>query len=150
MHIKWETIAFENLTPTALYSIMQLRNSVFVVEQNCVYQDADDKDQKSWHFCGWDGPVLAAYCRLLPPGVAFGHASIGRVITHPQYRSFGLGRQMMQQAMPDIMRRSQSAAIQIGAQQYLQKFYESLGFVAISEPYLEDGIPHLLMLFCNP
>jgi ElaA protein len=150
MNINWEIKAFEALSALELYRIMQLRNAVFVVEQNCVYQDADDKDQKGWHLCGWDGAVLAAYCRLLPQHVSYTDASIGRVITHANYRGFGLGLQMMKLAIPYLLELFHTATIQIGAQQYLEKFYQSLGFATISDPYLEDGIPHILMRYENP
>ncbi len=146
MQLTWTCTAFNSLTNAGLYAILQLRNEVFVVEQNCVYQDADNKDQLSYHFCGWDGDVLAAHCRLLPPGISYpGHPSIGRVVTSPRYRKAGYGRQMMQLAIAATIEKFGDPVIVIGAQLYLKEFYQSLGFVPSGEMYLEDGIPHITM-----
>ena len=147
MQISWQYSSFNELTPAELYAVMQLRNQVFVVEQNCVYQDADNKDQESFHLMGWRNDSLVAYCRILPPGIAFAAASIGRVVSSPDARKKGHGRALMEQAIDKTLAEFDCKIVMIGAQLYLQKFYESLGFVQVSEPYLEDNIPHIEMQF---
>jgi ElaA protein len=143
----WTCKKFEELTTAELYCILNLRSKVFVVEQNCVYLDTDGKDAAAYHFCGWLENKLVAYCRLLPPGVAYPQlASIGRVVTDPAHRKDGLGKIMMTKAIAKTYELFDVTSIKIGAQQYLTRFYEKLGFRTISEPYLEDGIPHLEML----
>jgi ElaA protein len=147
MQLTWTYKKFHQLLPVELYAIMQLRNEVFVVEQNCVYQDADNKDQQSFHLMSWDADKLAAYCRILPPGLAFTTASIGRVVSSPAYRKTGCGRALMQQAITRTLTEFDCRIITIGAQLYLKKFYESLGFQQISGTYLEDNIPHIEMQY---
>jgi ElaA protein len=149
MELNWTLKKFEDLTPAELYAIMQLRNEVFVVEQNCVYQDADDKDIRAFHFMGWDGNILAAYTRLLPQGVSYTEASIGRVVSSPKYRGKGLGRQLMQLSITNTFHLFNCNTIKIGAQLYLKKFYERLGFIQNSGEYLEDNIPHIEMLLAK-
>jgi len=146
MQLNWVLKKFEELTASELYKIMQLRNEVFVVEQNCVYQDADDKDQPSLHLCGWDGEKLVAYTRIIPQGISYTEASIGRVVTSPAYRSTGAGRQLMQESIERTFSQFNCSSIKIGAQVYLTKFYQSLGFVQSGAEYLEDGIPHIEMI----
>jgi ElaA protein len=138
--------SFSDLTPHELYAIMQLRNEVFVVEQNCVYQDADNKDAGAIHFMLWSDDKLIAYTRLLPPGLTFEKASIGRVVTSPAARGAGIGRMLMQQSINQLYSLFGIVPIEIGAQLYLKKFYESLGFVQTSEMYLEDNIEHIEMI----
>jgi ElaA protein len=145
MQLNWTLKKFNELTPFELYAIMQLRNEVFVVEQNCAYQDADNKDPKSYHFMGWDDEILVAYTRLIPPGVAYTECSIGRVVTKPTYRRTGAGRMLMQLSINHCFTLFNCNTIKIGAQLYLKLFYESLGFVKSSEKYLEDNIPHIEM-----
>lgn len=147
--INWSLKKFDELTPEELYAILQLRNEVFVVEQDCVYQDADDKDQKSLHFCGWDDGKLAAYTRLIPPGVSFEEASIGRVLTASAHRNTGLGRILMQKSISHCFSLFNPGPIRIGAQVYLREFYQSLGFIQSSGEYLEDGIPHIEMILAK-
>lgn len=147
MQLNWECKSFNELTVYELYAILQLRNEVFSVEQNCVYQDADNKDQPAYHLCGWDSNKLAAYCRILPKGISYVHPSIGRVVTSPQYRKGGYGREMMLLAVKKTIEHFNDEIIIISAQLYLKKFYESIGFVQISEEYLEDGIPHIKMQY---
>jgi ElaA protein len=147
MQLHWTYQSFAALSNTALYAILQLRNEVFVVEQNCVYQDADNKDQDAFHLSGWDGETLAASCRILPPGKAFEDASIGRVLIHIDYRKTGIGRQLMHLAIEKTLAQYHCTCITISAQQYLTNFYQSLGFVPTSTMYLEDGIPHLKMQY---
>ena len=146
MAINWALIKFDDLTALELYKIMQLRNEVFVVEQNCVYQDADNKDLQGFHFLGWDNDKLVAYTRLLPPGLAFEEPSIGRVVTSPSVRKSGIGRELMIQSIDRIQKIYGELPIKIGAQLYLQKFYTSLGFVQTSDIYLEDNIEHIEMV----
>ena len=145
MQLNWIYKSFHQLTVTELYAIMQLRNEVFSVEQNCVYQDADDKDQASHHLAGWDGNKLAAYCRILPAGLSYDSPGIGRVVSSPAYRKSGCGRQLMQQAIAETSAQFNHPLITISAQLYLEKFYSSLGFKQISDVYEEDGIPHIKM-----
>jgi ElaA protein len=146
MSTQWLLKKFEALTPFELYAILQLRNEVFVVEQNCVFQDADDKDQASWHLMGMQDDKLVAYTRLVPPGVSYAEPSIGRVVTSPQVRGTGIGKELMQRSIDQCYRLFGEQPIKIGAQYYLKQFYGSLGFAQVSEIYLEDGIEHIYML----
>ena len=145
MQLNWIFKKFDELTAAELYSIMQLRNEVFVVEQNCVYQDADDKDQASMHLCGWDGANLVAYTRIIPQGISYTEASIGRVVTDPAARGQGLGHTLMSQAIDTLQRLWGLQPIRIGAQAHLQDFYRQHGFVTASPVYDEDGIDHVEM-----
>ncbi|MEO7768213.1 MAG: GNAT family N-acetyltransferase [Ferruginibacter sp.] len=145
MDLSWKFNCFDELSVAELYAILRLRNKVFVVEQNCVYQDADNKDEISFHITGWNDNVLTAYCRVLPPGISFTEASIGRVVTAPAYRNTGCGRQLMEKAVGFTLDHFGCRKITISAQCYLEKFYTSLGFVTMSATYLEDNIPHIKM-----
>jgi len=145
--IKWVLKHFNDLSVSELYAIMQLRNEVFVVEQNCVFQDADNKDQRSHHLMGWDNQKLVAYSRIVPPGIAYdSFPSIGRVVTSPTMRTTGIGKILMQQSIEELQKLFGKSSIKLGAQLYLKKFYESFGFVQSSEVYIEDGIPHIEMI----
>ena len=146
MQLNWVFKSFEELTTTELYSILQLRNEVFVVEQNCVYQDIDGKDKKSFHLMAWQDDQLTAYTRLVPPGISFIEASIGRVITSPKYRGLGIGITLMEKSIHHTLQSYTTNKIRIGAQLYLKKFYEGFNFVAQGDEFLEDGIPHIEML----
>ena len=146
MQIRWVLKKFDDLSPHELYAILQLRNEVFVVEQNCVFQDADDKDQGAYHLSGYADTKLVAYTRLVPPKYIYNEASIGRVVTSPSVRGTGAGKDLMEQSIQNIYNLYGSRPIKIGAQLYLKKFYEGFGFQQISDPYLEDGIPHIHML----
>lgn len=143
--LRWKYQSFEELTTLQLYTILQLRIEVFSVEQNCVYQDADNKDLKSFHLSAWDNNVLVAYCRILPPGVSYKDASIGRVVAGLPYRKTGAGRELMQRAITAALQQFNCSEITISAQLYLKRFYVSLGFKPLGETYLEDGIPHIEM-----
>jgi ElaA protein len=147
MSIQWHIKLYKELTVDELYLILQLRNSVFIVEQNCPYQDLDNKDRKSMHLWAVNdkGEVLA-YSRLLPQGVSYPQASIGRVVTGIQSRGLGLGRELMQQSLDVLYNLWGMQPVRIGAQLYLKVFYESLGFIQTSEAYMEDGIPHIEMV----
>ena len=144
--VRWTLKHFNDLSPSELYAILRLRSEVFVVEQNCAYQDADNKDQRAWHLMGWLDDNLAAYTRLLPVGVTFAEASIGRVVTSPSVRGQDYGKELMRQSIEQLHRLVGVVPIRIGAQLYLKKFYESFGFVQASEMYLEDGIEHIEMI----
>ncbi|MBI1780187.1 MAG: GNAT family N-acetyltransferase [Sphingobacteriales bacterium] len=142
----WVLKKFDELTPHELYAILQLRNEVFVVEQNCVFQDADDKDQHCWHYMGWRDNYLAAYIRIVPPGVAYEYPSIGRVVSSPKARGSGIGRELMANGITVTHQLFGEGPIKIGAQLYLKKFYELLGFEQVGEIYDEDGIDHIYMI----
>lgn len=146
MHIHWVLKKFDDLTPHQLYAILQLRNAVFVVEQTCAFQDADNNDQGSYHLMGFDNDILVAYTRLLPPGLTYEQASIGRVVTAPSVRRYGVGKKLMQQSIDAVYELFGTGPIKIGAQLYLKRFYQSFGFVQIGDIYLEDGIEHIHML----
>jgi ElaA protein len=144
--MQWILKPFDQLSPKELYAILQLRNEVFIVEQNCPYQDLDDKDLYAFHLMGIKGNKLLAYARLLAPGISYSESSIGRVVSSPSSRKTGIGKKLMQESIAQIKKKFHTDTIRIGAQLYLQKFYESFGFRADSEIYLEDNIPHILML----
>ena len=137
--------SFHELTPYELYAILQLRNEVFVVEQNCVFQDADNKDQLSLHVMGWQNELLAGYTRLVPAGISYNEPSIGRVVTSPKVRHAGIGKLLMQFSIRTLYNTWGKTTITIGAQLYLRNFYNSLGFQQCSNIYLEDGIQHIKM-----
>lgn len=147
MKVNWIIKTFDELTTEELYKILKLRAEVFVVEQDCVYQDLDEKDKKAYHlFTQSDGEV-AAYLRILQKGVSYPEVAIGRVVTKITHRRKGLAREMMQKAIGYIEGELHESAIKISAQKYLLEFYKSLGFEVISEVYLEDGIEHVEMLY---
>ena len=147
MNITWYYKHFNDLTTKELYQILQLRNEVFIVEQNCPFQDMDDKDFKCFHLMGLDddSQKIMAYTRIVPAGVSYTEASIGRVVTSPQARGGGIGKVLMEKSIQLIEEFYGNVRIRIGAQFYLKKFYESLGFQAFGEVYLEDDIEHILM-----
>lgn len=143
--ITWKIKTFKELSLTELYSLLKLRSIVFVVEQNCVYQDIDGKDEKALHLLGEYNNKIMAYARLFKAGDYFENASIGRVVIHPDARENKHGHQMMQKAIAGIETYFNETKITISAQLYLQKFYESHGFIKTSEVYLEDDIEHIEM-----
>ena len=138
--------AFDELTIHELYQILRLRSEVFVVEQDCVYQDVDKKDQKALHVIGLKGDEVVAYTRIFKPGDYFDNVSIGRVVVRQDQRKYGLGKKIMLATMAAIDQRFPNKPIEISAQSYLLRFYTELGFSAFGEEYLEDGIPHRRML----
>jgi ElaA protein len=146
MQIQWLLKKFEDLSPYELYAILQLRNEVFVVEQNCIFQDADDKDQASYHLMGFVNNKLIAYTRIVPPGEIYEQASIGRVVTSLSIRKSGAGKELMQQSIDAVYKLFGVQPIKIGAQLYLKRFYKSFGFEQVSDVYLEDGIEHIYMM----
>lgn len=143
--IKWNIKRFETLSLEELYQTLLLRSEVFVVEQNCVYQDIDNKDQKAIHVLGYTNTELVAYARLFKAGDYFEQASIGRVVVSPKYRKKMAGHALMKTAIDAVYQQFHTKEITISAQLYLKKFYESHGFVAQGETYLEDDIPHIQM-----
>ncbi len=145
MDIEWKIKPFEALSTTELYNVLQLRAEVFVVEQNCVYQDIDGKDYKALHLIGEDNGQIVGYARLFQPKDYFDEASIGRVVVKETYRDKKLGHILMQEAIRGIEKEFHQTKITISAQLYLKKFYESHGFIQTSETYLEDDIPHIEM-----
>jgi ElaA protein len=139
-------VPFRSLDAAALYGVLALRQRVFVVEQRCAYLDCDGKDLAADHLLGRnEGGELVAYARILPPGVAYTEASIGRVVTDPRARRTGAGKLLMRAAIAETRARH-GGPIRIGAQRYLERFYGNFGFVVASAPYDEDGIPHVEML----
>lgn len=143
--ISWRLARFDELSPREIHDIFQARIEVFVVEQKCVFQDLDGADPDCWHLTGIEGQ-LVAYCRLVPPGTKYAEPSIGRVLTTGSARRSGAGRELMRRAVDHATRLWPGRALRIGAQKYLERFYGEFGFVTASEPYDEDGIPHVEML----
>ena len=145
MPLQFKIKPFNELSAHELYEILRLRIEVFVVEQNCIYQDIDNKDQKALHVLGYYKNELVAYCRLFDAGYYFENASIGRVIVAQKFRNKKWGNNLMVEAIAGVENYFSKTEITISAQLYLQKFYESHGFVKTSEMYLEDDIPHIQM-----
>lgn len=146
-----ETLNFKvkeyiDLTRDELYDMLRLRAEVFVVEQDCVYQDIDNKDQRAMHVLGYQGDVLVAYTRVFEAGEYFDYASIGRVVVRQEYRKYSYGYMLMKRSIEAVARYFNETTIKISAQTYLKGFYNNLGFKEIGEEYLEDGIPHVGMI----
>jgi ElaA protein len=138
--------SFDELTNHELYNMLRLRSEVFVVEQNCPYQDLDNKDQKSFHLLYYVNDELAGCTRLLPNGLSYDEISIGRVVIAPSHRGLGLGKKLMEVSISGCEEKFGKAPIRISAQYHLSNFYQSLGFTEQGEVYDEDGIPHIEML----
>ena len=143
--VNWTIKRFDELTLDELYNILQLRNEVFIVEQNCVYKDLDGKDRSAWHLMAVEDGKLVAYTRILPPGVSYNDPAIGRVVTSSLKRRSGLGRELMKRSIEACRIFFGKTSITLSAQVYLQSFYESFGFMPVGEEYLDDGIPHIKM-----
>ncbi len=137
---------FNQLSVSQLYDMLQLRSEVFVVEQDCVYQDIDYKDQKALHVLGYSDENLVAYTRIFKPNDYFVLASIGRVVVKKERRNSQLGHDIMTASIKTIETQFQETRIKISAQTYLKNFYNNLGFYETGENYLEDGIPHMAMI----
>ncbi|MEN2413097.1 GNAT family N-acetyltransferase [Flavobacterium mesophilum] len=146
MNYSYAIKAFGEFTNLELYQMLRLRSEVFVVEQNCVYQDLDNKDQKSFHLLYYVNDELAGCTRLLPTGLSYDEISIGRVVIAPTFRGLGLGKKIMEASIAGCQEKFGVGPIRISAQYHLSNFYQSLGFVEQGEPYDEDGIPHIEML----
>ncbi len=137
---------FQELTTLELHNLLQLRSEVFVVEQDCVYQDIDGKDLKALHVIGEKEGKVVAYTRCFEPGIYFKEAAIGRVVVEGEQRKYGYGHVIMKASVDAIKTRFNTEVIKLSAQSHLKKFYESHGFNQVGEGYLEDGIPHIAML----
>jgi ElaA protein len=148
--IDWQWKRFAELAPADLYALLAARAAVFVVEQMCVFQDADGLDAFAWHLLGWVGSQpernLAAYLRLIEPGRKYAEPSIGRVLTAAAFRRTGLGREAMREGLTQAAALYPGLPVRIGAQQRLERFYAELGFRTVSAPYSDDGIAHVEML----
>ena len=144
LEIKIKT--FQELSAQELYELLQLRSEVFVVEQDCVYQDIDGKDDKALHILGFKAKKIVAYTRVFKPGDYFKHASIGRVVVAKPERAFKYGYTIMNASIQAIKAHYSETIIHLSAQCYLKRFYNNLGFYEVGEEYLEDGIPHVGML----
>jgi ElaA protein len=143
----WVWRSFPELTADELYDIFVLRQTVFVVEQNCAYLDADGWDRRARHLYARDAAgLMIAYLRLVEPGVKYAEPSIGRVITHPSVRRTGLGRELMAEGLRGAERHYPGAGVRIGAQSWAESFYRSLGFESTGHEYIEDDIPHVEMI----
>ena len=149
----WQLSAFRDLTVDDLYAIVRLRESVFIVEQNCPYPDSDGRDPLAWHLLGWrdapDGRELVAYARIFEPGIRYHEASIGRIVTAPKVRGTGLGKQLMVEALRRAEKLAPNQPIKLAAQRRLENFYKGYAFRTVSEPYEEDGIIHIDMIRNN-
>ena len=144
--VQWHLQRFDDLSPKQLYLLMQLRQDVFVVEQNCAFADLDGKDDASFHLSAWSGDQPVAYLRIVPPTVHHsGCPSLGRICTSLSVRRTGLGRELVKRGLDLVVERWPGQACQIGAQSYLRQFYEWFGFRVNGDEYLEDGIPHFPM-----
>lgn len=142
----WVCKHFGALTTEELYQILRLRSEVFVVEQNCVFLDMDNKDANCHHVMGWKGNQLLGYSRIMPPGISYVESSIGRIVSSPAARGLGVGRELLSYSIEALYRLHGKRDIRIGAQYYLKDFYESYGFVQTGDIYPEDGIDHIEML----
>ena len=141
--------SFKELNTLELYQLLQLRSEVFVVEQYCVYQDIDNKDENALHVLGYKDDVLVGYTRIFKSGDYFENASIGRVVVKQNYRDFKYGYTIMNASIEAIKDRFKESIIKISAQTYLKRFYNNLGFKEVGEEYLEDGIPHSAMILSS-
>lgn len=138
--------SFSELNTTELYDVLQLRSEIFVVEQNCVYQDLDGKDQKAFHIIGTKNSKVVAYTRIFMAGDYLAQASIGRVVVKDGERKHGYGLDIMKASIKAAEERFGETSIALSAQTYLKRFYNSLGFIEKGGEYLEDGIPHVMMV----
>ena len=138
--------SYNELTKHELYDIYCLRQEVFIVEQNCVYQDIDKKDHHSYHLMAYDNQILVAYLRIVHPGISYSEASIGRVLTKMSHRRRGISKKIIKSAIQKVKDLYNNSNIRISAQEYLIPFYTSLNFESIGEVYLEDDIPHIEMM----
>lgn len=144
--IDWHFKKFHDLTTIELYEAMRLRQEVFIVEQDCVYLDADGDDIGAYHLLGFKNYELVAYMRVFPSGIKYSEVSIGRVVTSTKVRRQGFGAKLMHKGLELIKENFQDSSVRISAQEYLLEFYKGFDFKAVSEVYLEDDIPHIEML----
>jgi ElaA protein len=144
--VEINTYRYNELTTNQLYSILKLRAEVFVVEQNCAYQDLDNKDNKALHLIGEINNEIIAYTRIFKKGDYFTNSSIGRVLVKKEFRKKELGKAIMEKSIEIIKKNTKEEKIEISAQKYLTKFYKDLGFKKTGKEYLEDNIPHIKMM----
>jgi len=144
--MEWEVKKFTGLSVSELYDVLRLRAEVFVVEQDCVYQDLDGKDDKSLHVMGYEKNGLVAYARIVLPGTSYKEVSVGRVVVAKKTRGTSVGYQLMNKAIETVEQEMGVQPIRISAQSHLEVFYANLGFEPTGKSYLEDGIPHIEML----
>ncbi|HKU14647.1 MAG TPA: GNAT family N-acetyltransferase [Steroidobacteraceae bacterium] len=144
--VNWQWCRLGDLSAEQLYAVFAARIAVFVVEQNCPYQELDGLDTDAEHLIAWSGMSVAGYLRVLAPDTRFAEPSIGRIITAKEFRGTGLGRELVARGIERARMRYPGSPLRIGAQLYLEKFYQSFGFRTVSEQYLEDDIPHVEML----
>jgi len=144
--LRWQVATFQTLESGLLYDILQLRQQIFIVEQNCVYQDLDNLDQQSLHLCALGHGKLLAYLRALPPGLGYAEASLGRIAVNEEARGLQLGRELVARGIALARTTWPASDIKIGAQAHLEAFYTAMGFDTIGDVYDEDGIPHIKML----
>jgi ElaA protein len=144
--INWVFRSFYQLSLNELYQVFELRQEVFIVEQDCPYKDADGLDQKCFHLLGYCDNQIAAYARIVPAGVAYKEASIGRIVTSEKFRGIGLGKILMDESLAIMMKQFGNGQIRIMAQCYLKEFYREFAFVEDGQEFLEDGIPHIEMV----
>lgn len=144
--MQWKVKRFDELTTEELYTILRLRSEIFVVEQNCIYQDIDNKDVNAFHVLGLRNNKIIAYARIFKAGKYFDNTSIGRILVQKNQRSFRYGYQLVEKSIEYINKNLKQTAIEISAQTYLIEFYKELGFITKGEEYLEDGIPHIKMI----
>ena len=146
--MNFETLAFNSLSLNDFYDLVSLRIQVFVIEQNCPYQDLDGKDKKSFHVIGKDSKgEIKATARILPVGISYPEVAIGRVVVSEEERGTGAGHQLMNSCMEFIENQFGKVPVRISAQKHLEKFYNQHHFVSTGKEYLEDGIPHVEMLY---
>jgi ElaA protein len=145
--LTWKLLKFEELSVFQLYELLKLRTAIFVVEQNCPYQELDGKDPFSFHLLGYDKEELVTYARILPVGLSYPSvASIGRVVVKQTRRKEQFGKQLMHESIKHTKELFGNVSIKIGAQLYLKNFYENLGFEQTSDVYLDENMPHIEML----
>jgi ElaA protein len=144
--LRWQWCRLGELSAEQVYAVLAARVAIFVVEQNCAYQELDGLDADAEHLIAWSGTQVAGYLRVLGPGTRFDDPSIGRIITAQPFRGTGLGRDLVAKGIEHTRLRYPGQPVRISAQKYLEKFYRDFGFVTVSEPYLEDDIPHVEML----
>ncbi|MFC7366130.1 MAG: GNAT family N-acetyltransferase [Bhargavaea sp.] len=143
--MKWTVKNFAELTADELYEILRLRVDVFVVEQECPYPEIDGHDRAALHLSGWEGDTIAAYARIIKPGEVHEDPAIGRVIVRKSHRGKGIARELVERAKEVAAERYGDIPVHLSAQLHLKEFYASCGFRPVSEPYDEDGIPHVDM-----
>jgi ElaA protein len=148
--IQWQWCELHELAAPQWYAVFAARIAVFVVEQTCPYQELDGWDLRATHLIGWHGSEVAAYLRCFAPGVKYPESSLGRILTTQAFRSGGIGRELMRRGLERIDTQYRGVAVRIGAQSHLERFYNSFGFQVASEPYVEDGIPHIEMIRRHP